>query len=861
MASAFIIDIQSELSPDYEQANNILLEMLLNATTGTLPPNSAASIPRWSGPDPVIVQVQCVLYATLFATLLAAFLAMLGKQWLSRYKENETRGSAADRSRVRERKLTGIKTWKFHFVMESLPVILQCALALLGFALSRYLWEVNPSVSSVVIAFTGFVFLFYLFIVTASVFSFNCPFQTPLSLLIRFVVGRATPYLRNLRHAFGFTQRPLQPGMQLAQINPPLSITTVGRGHDLQASITALASMTPNVIRLPQPIPPLFVQEKDFEGDRLDAKCINRLFEMSTDVDVILSNMDFIPEIIWHSGIQDVPRKRIYDTLIDCFDFSSTTPVVVPKSRDVAYLSAKAFVHIELQRRCITPYEEHKQESWRDLCANHHPLSSANHRSDPDLQAVLFMVDMTLGHETGFSWVESEMTPPHRAWMSHVFLYHAWHEGRVPEVVLDFVEDSMSIEPPSDTVIADCFFIIGLMVGVPFHINDILMKDKRSDLGFRCMMSADPLPPSCEMEYIIGRVFGTFGEIFSSDFIQIPSALHALRLATRISGFGVYDASYRLFKTVMALGNLTDLHWEAARLAVYAAFTDPRYMAIRGEPKEILKFLDYHIGLQGAKADHGSYIDAALRSLNMDYDEPNYLTFQSARDFNWTSLPFVRGLRSMMHSRRPCGFRGNAVALIAYLSDSWFSRSASVMEPGEMSEFCENLAIYMDDVAHDRRAKEESVTVLFGMLRSEEWKNHIATRLWRVLAYCTQIRDTESVKWCLQNGAELLEFTKGLPDVEGSKWWYGTLWLCYDKLDATVRDKVKTVAADMLRDDGLSDLNLYLGLMQEEVTRIRQEISELSDIQKRSAIGMNMQALLITMGGNYDQLARITGRR
>ena len=30
MASAFIIDIQSELSPDYEQANNILLEMLLN---------------------------------------------------------------------------------------------------------------------------------------------------------------------------------------------------------------------------------------------------------------------------------------------------------------------------------------------------------------------------------------------------------------------------------------------------------------------------------------------------------------------------------------------------------------------------------------------------------------------------------------------------------------------------------------------------------------------------------------------------------------------------------------------------------------------------------------------------------------
>ena len=466
--------------------------MLLNATTGTLPVNSAASILRWTGPDPVIVQVQCILYATLFATLLAAFLAILGKQWLSRYKENETRGSAADRSRLRERRLTRIKTWKFHFIMESLPLILQLALVLLGFALSRYLWGVNSSVSSVVIAFTGFGFLFYMAFAMASVFSFDCPFQTPLPLFLRSVIRLATPYLRNLRRASGSTQQPPQPGMRQTQINPPLSITTVGRGHDLQASITALASVTPNAVQLPQPATPLFVQEKDLEGDRLDARCINRLFEMSTDVNVILSNVDFIPEIIWHSGIQDVPRKRIYDTLMDCFDFSSTNPAVVPKSRDVAYLGAKAFVHIELQRRCITPYEEHKQESWKELCANHHPLSSKHRRSDPDLEAVLFMVDLTLEHADGFSWKASEMTPLHRAWMSHVFLYHAWYERQVPEIILDFVENSMSLTPPSDIIIADCFFITGLMIGVPFDVNDIPLKDKRLDLNFHWIISAGP---------------------------------------------------------------------------------------------------------------------------------------------------------------------------------------------------------------------------------------------------------------------------------------------------------------------------------------------------------------------------------
>jgi len=143
LASAFIIDVQSELKSYYEEMNNRLLEMLLNATTGTLPTSSATPVPRWSGADPVVVKVQCILYATLCATIPASSLAILGKQWRNRYRQNETHGSAVDRSRVCERKLNGIETWKFHIVMESLPVILQCALVLLGFALSRNLWEVR----------------------------------------------------------------------------------------------------------------------------------------------------------------------------------------------------------------------------------------------------------------------------------------------------------------------------------------------------------------------------------------------------------------------------------------------------------------------------------------------------------------------------------------------------------------------------------------------------------------------------------------------------------------------------------------------------------------------------------------------
>jgi len=484
VTSAFIIDVQSDLKPDYEEMNNTLLEMLLNATTGTLPAGSVTSVPRWSGPDPVIVQVQSIFYATLCATLLASFLAMLGKQWLNRYRQNETHGSAMDRSRVRERKLNGIEAWKFHLVMESLPLILQCALVLLGFALSRYLWEVNRSVSSVVIGFTSFGLLFYVLITTASTFSYDCPFQTPFSLVIRFIIGLATPYWQSLRQTFGPKQQPPQPRTLGARRDLSLWMNAIDRGHELEASITALACIAPAAIQFPWSVTPLFIRETGSEGDRLDARCISRMFIMSTDSDVVTSIMDFIPEIIWHGGIKDVPLKRIYGILMDCFDFSRPSPVVVPKLRDVAYLSARAYVHIKLQRRCITQYEEHELDNFEALYSDSPLLSPTDYGVDSDLEAVQFMVDMTRGHDDGFPWEQIEMTPAHHEWMSHVFLYRAWGERELSEVVMDFVENSMSMRPPSDIVTTDCLFIIGLMIGVPFHVSDITVRDKRLGLIF-----------------------------------------------------------------------------------------------------------------------------------------------------------------------------------------------------------------------------------------------------------------------------------------------------------------------------------------------------------------------------------------
>ena len=145
------------------------------------------TLPQWDGPPRAMVHVQALLFASLTASLLAALFAMLGKQWLNRYDSSEVRGSSVERSHNRQRKLGGMVAWYFGHVMESLPLMLQAALLLLGCALSRYLWEVSILVASVVLGVTLFGVFFYISIVIAGAASERCPYQTPASRALRYL--------------------------------------------------------------------------------------------------------------------------------------------------------------------------------------------------------------------------------------------------------------------------------------------------------------------------------------------------------------------------------------------------------------------------------------------------------------------------------------------------------------------------------------------------------------------------------------------------------------------------------------------------------------------------------------------------
>ena len=105
---------------------------------------------------------------------------MLGKQWLNRYASIDMRGSAIERSQNRQRKLDGVVTWYFDHVMESLPLMLQSALFLLGCALSRYLWDIDTTIASVVLGVTSFGVASYIFFIVAGGASASCPYQIPI---------------------------------------------------------------------------------------------------------------------------------------------------------------------------------------------------------------------------------------------------------------------------------------------------------------------------------------------------------------------------------------------------------------------------------------------------------------------------------------------------------------------------------------------------------------------------------------------------------------------------------------------------------------------------------------------------------
>ena len=177
----FIAQIIPELQPDPTDLTNVLLLRILQQNSsfdGTDPLTPVSNVPIGA------LRAQPILFASLSITLFVALIAVSAKQWILYYTRGTTWGNIVDRGKERQTKLAGLQKWGLHLIMESLPVMLQFSLLLFGAALAVYLWDLNVSSAEAVLVVTSIGLAFYFCTTLFAAIYSDCPFQTPLSILL-----------------------------------------------------------------------------------------------------------------------------------------------------------------------------------------------------------------------------------------------------------------------------------------------------------------------------------------------------------------------------------------------------------------------------------------------------------------------------------------------------------------------------------------------------------------------------------------------------------------------------------------------------------------------------------------------------
>ena len=469
------------------------MQILIHAVNNSLFPDADPDAITWNGPPPEIVTVQSLLYASLATSLFAAFLAMLGKQWVNRYLRNRG-GSAADKSRDRQRKLDGLEKWRFHLTIESLPVMLQLALLLLGCALSLYLRTISRTIAGVAVTVTIFGATSYVFLTLAATLYYNCPYQTPPSIFIRAVIR----YLTYSDAAFARSLRSLIPAS--------LSIRNLRRilGHLRSGVRHALARFrcVPTVAEEAEHIPlaaitalPARIFEDvliDWEVCKADVRCIAWVLDSTTDPDVIFSTVRFAADMILYPEIASALSPHVLADLF--FDCLLDGQVISGKSEHASSigmaLASVLSIHLSM---------EPEDEGLHGLCGRIHIyvkwapspeptfslvtaiLRFAAHSPTPSDDSLSISLDL-------FKSIPSHLSTMHQLWLSRVMVQTIWRWSRSQDPPI--AHNPFAIQSICETFTAgsgqtlailktSLFLSMAVSLGLRVDIRDLYVPDNK----------------------------------------------------------------------------------------------------------------------------------------------------------------------------------------------------------------------------------------------------------------------------------------------------------------------------------------------------------------------------------------------
>lgn len=515
VSSSFVIDIQTKLEPDPSDVTAVYLRAILltlnhSAITGELPTPPAA----WSGPAQEIVIATNLLYASLLITLLAAFVAMLGKQWLNRYLR-DIGGSISERCGDRQRKRNGIDKWPFEMFVESLPMMLQVALLLLAVGLTRYMWAINASVARTLLGLTAFGVAFFISIVIAGTSSYECPFQTPASLALRALgvhrtFGRLMSSfpslgirrrLRGLGRVFGYLY--FRTRARLIRVK---AITSKAlRQYSVPSRPATELAILPHETLLPRPFIPLYtsnswnigpiLKEQNLDlprrTNRADARCINWILDRITDPETIDSAFRLACTIRWYDdGVDSQPSyEELNSVLVGCFGFDGRVQSGMRnRAYDCARVIGRLFVLAWARSEvlALTRVPLRPPSRWIN-----------NATEDPDLRSILSLL-------SGFSHVDGPpiseedfagISTAHTIWVSDLLLHLEWARRGDYETVL-FLPALLLQQKLSLPAIAVANILMTACISLGWRVNaEVLLVDDKSYVPERISRASYRLTP------------------------------------------------------------------------------------------------------------------------------------------------------------------------------------------------------------------------------------------------------------------------------------------------------------------------------------------------------------------------------
>jgi hypothetical protein len=178
--TAFIIESKKMLEED----STALVAEILISYMDNLANGAHTSFQRKEFvPTPASVSINCLFFASLGFTIVAALASVLALQWVAHYDAFTSRSGLSPEERVRRRqfKYGGTVKWEMKQIISALPVLVVSAVLLFFAGVCQWMWIMNRKVGAVVFSAAVAAAIFYLLTTVIAVISPSAPYRTALS--------------------------------------------------------------------------------------------------------------------------------------------------------------------------------------------------------------------------------------------------------------------------------------------------------------------------------------------------------------------------------------------------------------------------------------------------------------------------------------------------------------------------------------------------------------------------------------------------------------------------------------------------------------------------------------------------------